>query len=195
MADLKTTSSGQFACNGGAFFWVANADINGQWSDAVVAEVSKTAGCSATPTTAIPTATPTTAIPTSPTTSTPTSSPTTSKPSSPPTSKPSSSPTVTPPCGVGCPPGATGNYPNTFCYGFLQCEWGVLRGTVPCPGEFSRYSERFPFLEQFISYHFLFQPARSSMFRLVYVIGVMPRLVSAVWDRRLQSPPNQRQIR
>jgi hypothetical protein len=56
----------------------------------------------------------------------------------------------------------------------LQCERGVLRGTVPCPGEFSRYSERCPFLEQFISYHFLFQPARSSMFRLVYVIGVMP---------------------
>merc|ERR1712028_312308 len=35
-------------CNGGAFFWVALHDINGAWSDAVGAEVRKTAGCSHT---------------------------------------------------------------------------------------------------------------------------------------------------
>jgi hypothetical protein len=199
MVDLKTTSNGLFSCNGGAFFWVAHTDINGQWSDAVVAEVSKTAGCSkgsASPSKSVaPSENPSISLnPTYPTTSKPTSPPTTSKPSSPPTSKPSSSPTVAPPCGVGCPLGATGNYPTTNCYGFFQCEWGVLRNTVPCPGEFSRFSGIFPFR----AIHFLpllFQPARSSMFRLVYVIGVMPRLASAAWDRRLQSPPNQPQIR
>jgi hypothetical protein len=148
MADLKITSGGKFSCNGGAFFWVANDDINGQWSDAVVAEVSKTAGCS---TSAAPSENPSISLnptltrkPTSAPTRNPTSSPpTTSKPSSPPTRKPSSSPTVAPPCGISCPPGATGNYPTTYCDGFLMCEWGVLRNTVPCPGEFSRYSESF----------------------------------------------------
>lgn len=46
MKDLKTLNNGEFACNGGAFMWVAEHDIDGAWSDAVVAEVSKTAGCS-----------------------------------------------------------------------------------------------------------------------------------------------------
>ncbi|KAL7526026.1 hypothetical protein ACHAXR_001279 [Thalassiosira sp. AJA248-18] len=46
MSDLKTVNNGEFACNGGAFFWVATNDANGAWSDAVVGEVSKTAGCS-----------------------------------------------------------------------------------------------------------------------------------------------------
>jgi hypothetical protein len=31
----------------GRFFWVAKDDIGGAWSDTVVAEVKKTAGCSA----------------------------------------------------------------------------------------------------------------------------------------------------
>merc|ERR1719253_2225304 len=44
--DLKEYNDGEFACNGGAFFWVALHDAGGAWSDAVVAEVSKTAGCS-----------------------------------------------------------------------------------------------------------------------------------------------------
>lgn len=46
-SDLKESDGGAFACNGGAFFWVALHDAGGAWSDAVVAEVSKTAGCSA----------------------------------------------------------------------------------------------------------------------------------------------------
>ena len=45
-ADLKTHNNGEFACNGGAFFWASAHDTGGAWSDAVVAEVSKTAGCS-----------------------------------------------------------------------------------------------------------------------------------------------------
>ena len=48
MSDLKTIDSGEFECHGGAFFWVADDDIGGAWSDAVVAEVSQTAGCSTT---------------------------------------------------------------------------------------------------------------------------------------------------
>lgn len=46
MHDLKSYNGGEFSCNGGAFFWVAQHDSNGGWSDAVVGEVSKTAGCS-----------------------------------------------------------------------------------------------------------------------------------------------------
>ncbi len=69
MSDLKTYNNAEFACNGGAFFWVAYKDINGQWSDAVVAEVEKTKGCSnptPKPTANPTTRAPTTALPTSP---------------------------------------------------------------------------------------------------------------------------------
>jgi chitinase len=48
MSDLKTYSNGEFACNGGAFFWVADHDVGGLWSDAVLNEVKATAGCSST---------------------------------------------------------------------------------------------------------------------------------------------------
>ena len=47
MSDLKVYNNSQYSCNGGAFFWVAKDDIGGAWSDTVVAEVKKTAGCSA----------------------------------------------------------------------------------------------------------------------------------------------------
>jgi hypothetical protein len=46
LSDLKTSNGGEFMCNGGAFFWVASHDANGSWSDTVLGEVSKTAGCS-----------------------------------------------------------------------------------------------------------------------------------------------------
>jgi chitinase len=47
LSGLKVYNSGQNSCNGGAFFWVASDDVGGAWSDTVVAEVKKTAGCSA----------------------------------------------------------------------------------------------------------------------------------------------------
>ena len=47
LSELKVYDSGQNLCNGGAFFWVASDDVGGAWSDTVVAEVKKTAGCSA----------------------------------------------------------------------------------------------------------------------------------------------------
>jgi hypothetical protein len=46
LSDLKANNGGEFMCNGGAFFWVALHDTNGSWSDTVLGEVSKTAGCS-----------------------------------------------------------------------------------------------------------------------------------------------------
>ena len=46
MSELKTVNSGEFYCNGGAFFWVAQHDVNGAWSSTVSTEVSLTTGCS-----------------------------------------------------------------------------------------------------------------------------------------------------
>jgi hypothetical protein len=43
---IKEYNNGEFKCNGGAFFWVANRDVGGAWSDQVVREVSLTSGCS-----------------------------------------------------------------------------------------------------------------------------------------------------
>merc|ERR1719356_1746520 len=75
MSDLKTINDGEFTCNGGAFFWVALHDQGGVWSDAVVDEVSKSAGCSTGATTSS-----TTTITPEPetSTSTPTAAPETS---------------------------------------------------------------------------------------------------------------------
>jgi len=70
MSDLKTINNGEFGCNGGAFFWVAFHDQGGVWSDAVVGEVSKSAGCSTGATTS-----PMTIKTTSPTTMKTTSAP------------------------------------------------------------------------------------------------------------------------
>ena len=38
MSDLKMHNNGEFACNGGAFFWVAEHDIGGLWSATVYGE-------------------------------------------------------------------------------------------------------------------------------------------------------------
>lgn len=51
LSDLKTYNNGQFYCNGGAFFWVAEHDVNGAWSGPVHSEVVKTLGCSTSATT------------------------------------------------------------------------------------------------------------------------------------------------
>lgn len=48
LSDLKTINGGEFNCNGGAFFWVAQHDVGGTWSDVVLGEVRQTAGCSNT---------------------------------------------------------------------------------------------------------------------------------------------------
>ncbi|KAL7533006.1 hypothetical protein ACHAXR_004990 [Thalassiosira sp. AJA248-18] len=83
LQEIKATA--EFACNGGAFFWVAGSDTGGSWSDPVSAEVSLTAGCSGT------------GIP-SPTKS-PTQSPS-KQPSSSPTHNPSKQPTPSPAIGL-----------------------------------------------------------------------------------------------
>ena len=46
ISDLKAYNGGEFSCNGGAFFWVAQHDSDSSWSDRVLQEVSATAGCS-----------------------------------------------------------------------------------------------------------------------------------------------------
>ena len=44
LQDVKIYNSNEFACNGGAFFWVAFKDVNGAWSNTVWSEVIKTQG-------------------------------------------------------------------------------------------------------------------------------------------------------
>lgn len=53
---IKTYNAGEFECNGGAMFWVAQRDVGGAWSDLVWAEVSSTTDCSLGP---LPTGNPT----------------------------------------------------------------------------------------------------------------------------------------
>mmetsp|Transcript_35561 Transcript_35561/g.65198 ORF Transcript_35561/g.65198 Transcript_35561/m.65198 type:complete len:491 (-) Transcript_35561:280-1752(-) len=73
LQQVKAYNSGEFACNGGAFFWVASYDTGGSWSAPVYAEVSQTSGCSDSGT-SNPTTSPSKAPSPSPSTS-PTKSP------------------------------------------------------------------------------------------------------------------------
>jgi hypothetical protein len=61
LQDIKSYNNGQFYCNGGAFFWVADHDTGGGWSDLVQGEVMQTTGCSSSATTVPPTTTTSTA--------------------------------------------------------------------------------------------------------------------------------------
>ena len=103
--EIKEFNDGEFACNGGAFFWVATHDAGGAWSDQVVSEVSLTSGCSNSsppspkPTSIMPTPEPTpspTTLQPTVVTLAPTKSPlATSTPE--PTSQPTSIPTTSQP--------------------------------------------------------------------------------------------------
>ncbi len=44
LRQVKEYNDGEFSCNGGAFFWVAEQDIDGSWSDLVWEEVRLTSG-------------------------------------------------------------------------------------------------------------------------------------------------------
>merc|ERR1712226_941087 len=142
MADLKLYNGGEFACNGGAFFWVAQHDIGGTWSDTVLGEVSATAGCShgtSTTSTTINTgATVTTtssSATASPTSSQPTKTPSTPAPtaadssSAPITSKPTSSPTTKKPTNSNCPAPTTKKPTNSNCPA-ITAQCGADK---PCP--------------------------------------------------------------
>jgi hypothetical protein len=87
--EIKQFNNGEFACNGGAFFWVATHDYGGGWSDQVVSEVSLSAGCSTSSITPAPSKAPT-SPPTSEPSHEPTSVPTTSQPTKEPTTLTSS---------------------------------------------------------------------------------------------------------
>ena len=135
MADLKTYNSGAFSCNGGAFFWVSLHDTGGAWSDAVVGEVVKTAGCSSAqqPVTSTPTAQPTAVIPVTTTTSTTTTTtiattiattPATTTTST--TTVTTSKPTVKPTTASNCPAVTAQCGASTPCAaGFCCSQWGV----------------------------------------------------------------------
>jgi hypothetical protein len=71
-ASVMRQLSQTYSCNGGAFFWSANADISGNWSDPVFNELQPSFECAGPPTTTGPTA-PRTSFPSSPSTPTPTS--------------------------------------------------------------------------------------------------------------------------
>lgn len=90
MIDLAAT----YACNGGAFFWVAEDDQNAAWSSVVGPTIQFLAstGCVSTPNTPLPTSSPTKSPTPLPTTASPTASPVTSAP----TMSPSKSPTIAP---------------------------------------------------------------------------------------------------
>ncbi|KAL7464842.1 hypothetical protein ACHAXS_005171, partial [Conticribra weissflogii] len=63
LQDLKGFDD-RFACNGGASFWASKDDVEGEWSDVVSQELSKTEGCSS------PTSSSSTTVPNSPTSTT-----------------------------------------------------------------------------------------------------------------------------
>jgi hypothetical protein len=77
MSDLKAF----YPCNGGSFFWVAEHDLGGTWSDTVWNQISTTVGCSSSSTAAPVTASPTSLAPTS-------SKPSSAAPTNLPTAKP-----------------------------------------------------------------------------------------------------------
>jgi hypothetical protein len=122
-AAVMTALNVAYPCNGGAFFWVAENDSDGDWSSTVGDVVFRDVGCSDwTPLpspvpTQKPTANPTknpTASPTNKPTASPTNKPTvspTNKPTQAPTDKPSTAPVTTPPTPTG-----SGN----FC-----CRWNA----------------------------------------------------------------------
>lgn len=143
LSDIKTYNNNEFVCNGGAFFWVADADSGGSWSDPVWEEVEKTAGCSLT---SSPTQSPTPRAtdPTEPPTSAPTTSPTTSAPTTSPSEPQPTDEPITPPpaplpdpnstCGTGCPSSMSPEnlFPTADCVGFYMC-WNGITYSWICP--------------------------------------------------------------
>lgn len=102
MDEIKTYNNGEFACNGGAFFWVMEHDGGNHFSNPVSAVLETTSGCLVSP--PPPPPAPTTSAPTNPPTAVPTTGPTnpptavpTSEPTNPPTAVPTTEPTTAPP--------------------------------------------------------------------------------------------------
>jgi len=79
MEGIKTYNNGEFACNGGAFFWVMEHDTSNSFSNPVSAVLETTSGCIDSGPSPTPNPTPA-PVPTNPPTPVPTPSPTTSSP-------------------------------------------------------------------------------------------------------------------
>ncbi|KAK1744125.1 glycosyl hydrolase family 18 protein [Skeletonema marinoi] len=104
MEGIKSYNNGEFACNGGAFFWVMEHDTGNSFSDPVSAVLETTSGCIDAGPSPTPNPTPATSQPTpnptpnpTPATPQPTSPPTTGTPTNDPTPLPTSSPTTSSP--------------------------------------------------------------------------------------------------
>ncbi|GAX28860.1 hypothetical protein FisN_20Lh160 [Fistulifera solaris] len=137
-----------YSCHGGAFFWVAAHDVNGQWSQTVNTALQVNRGCSARlPSPPTPVASPVqaptpVAAPVKPPSPvavpTPVAAPV--KPPSPvavptPVATPVKppSPVASPTSVACCPSGFTGLVPSSACTGFITCQNGVqIGGEVKC---------------------------------------------------------------
>jgi len=124
-ANIMSDLAFHHPCNGGAFFWVADDDKNGQWSSAVHNVIMDNKGCNSGPTLEPATSPPTISA-------SPSTVPTTSKPSySSPTTLPAPT-TISTTC---CPEGYTGLMPYNSCTQYYTCENGefISGSTLSCP--------------------------------------------------------------
>jgi len=125
-SDVMKSLRNYYPCNGGAFFWVAEHDTSGSWSQIVGQEIFPYSGCSSAgprPTLA-------------PTFPNPTKSPTAPTPGTSPTLAPTESPILAPtksPVEGGCPPNYTGLIATSDCTGFHHCSNGSLVNESPLP--------------------------------------------------------------
>jgi hypothetical protein len=125
-SDVMKSLRTYYPCNGGAFFWVADHDTNGSWSQIVGQEIFPYSGCSSDG--ARPTLSPTFPGPTkSPTFPESTKSPTLPQP----TTSPTIAPTRSPVEAGSCPPNYTGLIATNDCKGFLHCAGGSLVNENP----------------------------------------------------------------
>uniref|UniRef100_A0A6V2LNC7 Uncharacterized protein n=1 Tax=Ditylum brightwellii TaxID=49249 RepID=A0A6V2LNC7_9STRA len=107
-ATIMTDLSTYYPCNGGAFFWVAQHDLGGSWSDAVSTAIGEHSQCGPV----VPTVSPAPSPPPPP-------------PTTPPPTQPSSCAAVSGACGPGNP-----------CAGGLCCsQWGYCGSTEAYCGE------------------------------------------------------------
>ena len=144
-SDVMKSLRNYYPCNGGAFFWVADHDTSGSWSQIVGQEIFPYSGCSNNgPTTSpMPTKSPTLPKPTAnPTLApthaiVPTNSPTLPKLTANPTPVPTyaNAPTNSPVDAGSCPSNYTGKIATSDCTGFFDCMDGSLVNETPqsCP--------------------------------------------------------------
>eukprot|EP00586_Coscinodiscus_wailesii_P007423 CAMPEP_0172491642 /NCGR_PEP_ID=MMETSP1066-20121228/22524_1 /TAXON_ID=671091 /ORGANISM="Coscinodiscus wailesii, Strain CCMP2513" /LENGTH=591 /DNA_ID=CAMNT_0013260803 /DNA_START=1 /DNA_END=1776 /DNA_ORIENTATION=- len=135
-AQVMTLLGQTYSCNGGAFFWVAEHDVGGEWSTAVSAVIRPNLGCSDDEPPVAPVANPITVAPAvNPTSLSPTVAPVVNPTSPSPTVAPavnptSPSPTTNEKCDRACPAKYTGLKPYNGCREFYHCVDGDVTGDL-----------------------------------------------------------------